>query len=219
MTTTLSVRPAHRLHRWQRWVLACGVAEAVGMTAAAGAATLANHRIGEPATATEVAAVLALVVTGGLVEGVALGTAQSRLLAAEHPAVRRTRYVAATVLVAGLGWAAASAPTALAGAGDPDAAPPPYLLVVLGGAGLGLAMGPLLGAAQAWALRGSGAPTGRWVLANTVAWVPAMAIIFAGATAPDASTVPLVVVALGSVTGAIAGASLGAVLAALTRRS
>ena len=70
----------------RRWVLACAAAEAVGMTAAAGAATWSQWLVGEPEAAREVVLVLGLVVAGGLVEGLSLGLAQSWALLATHPA-------------------------------------------------------------------------------------------------------------------------------------
>ena len=54
----------------------------------------------------------------------------------------------------------------------------PVVLMVLGGLGLGLLMGPVLGAAQALALRHAVSHPWRWVGANTAAWPPAMAVIF-----------------------------------------
>jgi hypothetical protein len=183
------------------WVSACAIAEAIGMTAAAGAARSADG-LG-------VVAGLSVIVAGGLVEGSALGWAQSHVLARIAPALDRSRYVLATVAVAGLGWAAASAPAVLGGGSDDTQ--PPLALVLLGAAGLGLAMGPVLGAAQAAALRGAVAHPWRWVLANTTAWPVAMVVIFLGATAPEASWPVWSVLVLGTVTGGVAGGLLGVV--------
>lgn len=201
----------------RRWVLLCAAAEAVGMTAAATAAKGAQ-RIADGAegadgadpTTTALALGLALVVAGGLVEGVALGLAQRRAFLPTHPAIRRRAYLVLTVVVAGLGWAAASAPSALAGPGDGTA--PPQVLVVLGGAGLGLVMGPLLGLAQSVALRPTQMRTRDWVVANTWAWGPAMAVIFLGATTPAGDWSLVAVALLGTLTGLVAGAVLGLVL-------
>jgi hypothetical protein len=184
------------------WVLACAVAEAIGMTASAVAARVADG------PDWPVVAALGVVVAGGLVEGTALGWAQSGVLARRLPGLRRGRYLAATVLVAGVGWAAASAPGVL-GEDTPGDAGPPLLLVLLGAAGLGLVMGPVLGGAQALALRGAAQRPGRWVLANTVAWPPAMAVIFLGASSPGASWSTLEVGLLGTATGLVAGTVLG----------
>jgi hypothetical protein len=184
-----------------RWVAACAAAEAVGLTTAALASRLGTH--------VPPAAGLALVVAGGLVEGTALGTAQGVLLRRVLPRLRTGRYVAATVLVAGLGWAAASAPSVLSG--DDGGATPPLLLVLLGAAGLGLVMGAVLGAAQSWALRGAAPHPWRWTLANVAAWPGAMAVIFAGAMLPGAEWPLDAVLGVALVTGTTAGGLLGVV--------
>ena len=58
-----------RASSYRLWVAACAAAETVGMTAAAGAARVAD---GLPTSAA-----LSVVVAGGLVEGTALGVAQA----------------------------------------------------------------------------------------------------------------------------------------------
>ncbi|HYF73799.1 MAG TPA: hypothetical protein VD864_13305 [Nocardioides sp.] len=201
----LTTRPgAGALTPYPAWVSACALAEAVGMTAAAGAARVADGF--------GVAAALGVVVAGGLVEGTALGWAQSHVLSRVAPALVRGRYVAVTVLVAGLGWAGASAPSVLADdSGDSGGTRPVLALVLLGAAGLGLVMGPVLGAAQAAALRGAVDHPWRWVPANTAAWPVAMVVIFLGATAPEASWPVWSVLVLGAVTGGVAGGLLGVV--------
>ncbi|WP_310529782.1 nitroreductase/quinone reductase family protein [Nocardioides sp.] len=188
------------------WVAGCATAEAVGMTAAALAA-----RAADPLSGGVVGSSLALafIVLGGLVEGTALGVIQAVLLGRVLPRLRRRRYAAVTVLVAGLGWAAASAPGALAG--DSGGESPSLLLVLPGAAALGVLMGALLGAAQAWSLRGAVSHPWRWLTANAVAWAPAMAVIFLGATTPGASWPLQAVLGLAVLTGVIAGAVLGLV--------
>jgi len=192
--------------RVRRWVVGCAVAEGIGMTAASTAALLANGWADD-------ARVLALtaVVLGGLVEGTALGVIQARLLRAVL-GPRARAWALTTVAVAGLGWAAASAPQTLGGDSGP---PPPLGLVLAGAAGLGLAMGALLGAAQALTLRGRVAHPWRWVSVSATAWVPAMVVIFTGASAPDATWRAYQTVPLGAVTGIAAGALLGLVCGAL----
>jgi deazaflavin-dependent oxidoreductase (nitroreductase family) len=185
-----------------RWVLACALAETIGMTAAATAARLGNgsedHWLA-----------LAVVVAGGLVEGAALGVLQSKVLASRWSSIRRGTFVSATLAVAGLGWAVASAPGVLAG--DGGGAGPPLPLIVLGAIGIGLVMGPVLGAAQAPAFRGAVAHPRRWILASTAAWPPAMAVIFIGASTAGAGWSTLAVAGYGALTGAVAGTVLGLV--------
>ena len=60
--------------------------------------------------------------------------------------VRRRRFLALTAIVAGLGWAAASAPSVLS---TEDGASPPLGLIAVGAAALGVAMGAALGAVLA----------------------------------------------------------------------
>jgi hypothetical protein len=187
----------------------CASAEAIGMTAAAAAAKSSQALVGEPSNGSEASIALALVVAGGLVEGVALGGLQAAGLQRALPALDRRRWLLVTMAVAGVGWAVASAPAALSGGGD---GPEPALLLVLGGAlGLGVAMGALLGAAQAMALRGHVRHPWRWVAANAAAWGLAMMVIFLGATAPGADWPGPTVAVLGTVTGLAAGTVLGVV--------
>jgi hypothetical protein len=192
----------------RRWVAMCAAAEGVGMTAAAAAATVSHSLVGEPGTGGEAVVALSLVVAGGLVEGVALGGLQARGLARMLPALSRRRWLLVTTAVAGLGWAAATAPGVLAGPDD-GAAAPPLLLVLLGAGALGAVMGAVLGAAQATVLRGLVRHPWRWVGANAVAWTPTMVVIFLGATTPDAGWSGPAVVGLGALTGLGAGAVLG----------
>jgi hypothetical protein len=193
-----------------RWVLACAAAEGIGMAAAATAARIGQDVSSGGASGARWLA-LAVVIAGGLVEGTALGVLQGAVLARRWPVLRRIGYWMMTLLVAGVGWAAASAPGVLSEDRSGDG--PPVALMVLGGLGLGLVMGPILGAAQATALRGVVAHPWRWVDANVAAWPLAMAVIFAGAasTGPDWPT--LAVAAYGALTGLLAGAVLGLVTA------
>jgi hypothetical protein len=149
------------------------------------------------------------VVGGGLVEGTALGALQATVLGRAFPRLRRLRYAVATVLVAGLGWAAASAPGVLGSRGADTT--PSLALVLLGAAALGLVMGAVLGAVQALALRGAVRHPWRWVGANAAAWPLAMTLIFVGATTPGTTWPTWSVVLLGVATGAVAGTGLGLV--------
>ena len=186
--------------------MGCAAAEAVGITAAALAARAADPLTGGLAGSS---LALMIIVLGGLVEGAALGVVQAVLLGRVFPRLRRRRYAVTTVLVAGLGWSAASAPGVLAG--DSGGAPPSLLLVLPGAAALGGLMGSLLGAAQAWSLRGAATHPWRWFTASVVAWAPAMAIIFLGATAPAGDWPLQSVLGIALLTGAAAGAVLGLV--------
>lgn len=192
------------------WLGACTLAEAIGITAAAGAARLATWL-------TDTLGVspgwgLAVVVAGGLVEGTALGVLQARALRRSLDATAARRWAIVTVLVAGLAWTAGSAPSTLAA--PDDGTTPPLLLVLAGAIALGATTGALLGVAQAAAVRRWVARPWRWVAASTLGWSVAMPVIFLGAGLPGADWPTPLVVALGTATGTAAGAALGL----LTRR-
>ena len=77
--------------------------------------------------------------------------------------------------------------------------------------GLGVGMGAVLAAAQAWVLRRQVPHPWRWVTANLAAWAVAIPIIFGGANLPGPDWPLLAVAASGTVTGLMAGAPLGLV--------
>ena len=83
--------------------------------------------------------------------------------------------------------------------------------------GLGVGMGAVLAAAQAWVLRRQVPHPWRWVTANLAAWAVAIPIIFGGANLPGPDWPLLAVAASGTVTGLMAGAPLGLVSGLLSR--
>jgi hypothetical protein len=117
-------------------------------------------------------------------------------------------------VVAGLGWAAASAPALFADQGAVGSAPP-LLLIVAGAGALGAVMGLLLGAPQGAALRGHVSRPWRWAEVSALAWTPAMVVIFLGATVPSAKWATMAVALTGAFTGLVAGTLLGVLSGAL----
>lgn len=183
------------------WIAACSAAEAIGMTASAAASRLAD-------AVTDPVLGLLIIVGGGLVEGVALGILQAVVLTRWIPALRRGWWIATTVLIAGLGWAAASLPSRLS---ESPATEPPVGLVLVGALLLGAVMGAALGGGQALVLARAVPHPARWVGISALAWAPAMVVIFLGATTPDDTWSSSGVIALAAATGAAAGAVLGLV--------
>ncbi len=194
--------------RWHlgAWIVACAVAETIGMTASASAARLADA-LQDPLLG------LLIVVGGGLVEGVALGVLQAYALARWLPGLRLGRWIAVTVAIAGIGWTAAFLPSQLSGATGEG---PPLWVVMAGALLLGALMGATIGAGQAFVLAGTVRHPARWVGISALAWAPAMAVIFLGATAPSATWQTPVVIVLGALTGAVAGTVLGLVSGVLS---
>lgn len=141
----------------------------------------------------------------GAFEGLCLGGAQALFLT--RLGVRPLPWVALTVAGAALGYALSLAGGAGGQGGEAMAEPPLWMLAGLG-ALAGLGMGVVMGAIQSLALRRR-LPAGRWVLANALGWMPAMAAIMiaAGVAAPGW---PLWTVALsGGAAGFVAGACVG----------
>jgi len=85
--------------------------------------------------------------------------------------------------------------------------------VMLGAALLGAAAGAVLGAAQWLVLRKHAQNAARWIGWSAAGWACAMVAIFAGATLPDATTPPWLIVLSGATGGAVGGALLGMVTA------
>ena len=202
-------RPQARRGSLAGWVTLCAAAEGVGMTAASAAAVSARSWVVEPASGSGRALVLLLVVAGGLIEGLALGTAQAIGLRRWVPRLNRRSWVAVTVAIAGIRWALASTPSVLAA--EETGTERPTWLFLLGAAALGAAMGLVLGGAQALVLRGTVTHPARWVGANALAWSATMLVIFLGSSAPGPDWTPAGVIALGAGTGVAAGAVLGLV--------
>ncbi len=190
-----------------RWTALCAAAETIGMAASAAASRIADNAVGDQGTASVAVVALAVIVAGGLVEGVALGFAQARGLAG-WLGNRRWHWVLVTVVIAGIGWAAASAPAVLSG---DDGGEPARLPMLLAAAGLGLIMGVALGTVQAAVLRGRVPHPWRWILASALGWSVAMPVVFLGAGLTGAQWPLVAVIATGAMTGLVAGAAFGLV--------
>lgn len=192
------------------WVLACGVAEAIGIGTAGLAAVLA-----ESATAS---AALALVLVAGAVEGLALGTLQWRWLRTRLPSLAARDWVGLTVAVAVVGWALGTAAVAAGDpGGDPSPGPPGWAMALLG-LPLGAAAGGLFGAAQWFILRHHARDARRWVAANVGGWALAFAGIFGAAGLPTPDTPAALVVLAAAAGGFFGGLGLGAVTGRVATR-
>jgi len=192
-----------------RWTMLCAGAQTVGVTVAASAGLLADSVFPAPRTSDATALAILVVVVGGLVEGVALGTLQASGLRRWLPAFNPRSWILITTLVAGLGWASATVPTQLAQA--ERLAEPPRGIVIIGGLAIGALMGSVLGAAQATVLHGVVPHPWRWIWISTVAWTPAVGIIFVGAALPRVDWPVPLTLGVAALTGVSAGVVLGAV--------
>jgi uncharacterized protein (DUF486 family) len=76
---------------------------------------------------------------------------------------------------------------------------------------LGVVLGAIFGTFQWLALRKHTLKASRWILANSLGWVPGLAFIFVGASIPTAETGLAVIVILGLVSGLLGGLSVGGI--------
>jgi hypothetical protein len=203
---------------WLQWILANAVSETVGLggTLLIGAFLLvkAEQTIGA------VPAAALAVLAGTVIEGSVVGTAQWLVLRRPLKQMRWRVWVLATALGACVAWTLGMLPSTLLFS-DPDtgaAAPSEMsdLLIYALAALMGLALGPILGVPQWLVLRRHLPKAGWWVLANALAWMVGMVVVFMGTsfipaegiTLPVALLLLLFVVAAGAVVGAVHGLAL-----------
>jgi hypothetical protein len=187
--------------RYRRWVIAttCGELAGFAIPAIVGAAA-ASADIGEGAS-------MAVLVLAGVGEGTVLGWAQSRMLRRELPELRTGSWIRATAAGAAVAWAIGMLPSTL-GRQLLELWPP--LLV-----GLGVVAGVVLlatiGFAQWLVLRRHIDGSGSWVVANALAWVAGLAVVFAAiGIAPGDSPVLI------ATFGVLGGLGMGLTVALIT---
>lgn len=195
-----------------RWVGAMLVAEAVGFSAAMGLGRGVYTLVGgEPPGLAGVVFTAGLSALAGAVEGACLGAGQWLVLRRVFGGVRPAAWIGATALGGALAWALGMT----AGMNGPDEWPGP--IVVVGALiASGLALGAVLGGAQAWVLRGRRGAAGRWLLANAVGWMLGLLFAYGGAAVtrdgdPAAFTIA-VLAASGAAMALIPALSTGRVL-------
>jgi hypothetical protein len=198
--------------------VACGLAEVVGMVAAASAFLVSAAVIGDPRTPAAAAVTILVIVVGGVVEGVAVGTTQWWLLRTWLTSLSALRWIGATVLVAAAGWLLGAMPSVIVSLADDgvsgssgSTAEPSRGVMVIGGVVLGAVLGIAFGGAQALVLRRVVTNAAVWVYANACGWAAAMGVMFFGASAPDTGWSAFAVLITAALTGVVAGMSVGAV--------
>ncbi len=224
-----STVPEHaRRMRWRlcgRWTMATAAGELASFIVPGLVGAVIFQAVGErPSALVAVGAVLAMAASGS-VEGGVLGLAQWLVLRRELPAMPARAWIAATAAAAIVAWAIGTAIVvavvpALRGDGaGQSAADPGAAFQIAAGAGLGLALGAMMGAAQWLVLRQHVMRAGWWVLASALGWAVGMAIAFLGGGALPAGAslvvIGLVIFASGTAMGAAVGAITGVTLALL----
>ena len=76
---------------------------------------------------------------------------------------------------------------------------------------MGIFLGALFGLFQWIELKRHTSRAGLWILANTLGWTAGLAIIFIGASVPSVETELAVTIVIGTVSGLLAGLSVGAI--------
>jgi hypothetical protein len=176
--------------RYRRWVVAttCGELAGFAIPAIVGA-TATSAGVGQGAS-------MGLLVLAGVGEGTVLGWAQSRVLRREVPELRAGDWIRATAAGAAVAWSIGMLPSTF-GEWLLELWPP--LLVALGGLA-GVALLTTVGAAQWLVLRRFVNASGVWVVANALAWIAGLVVVFAAiAVAP--SDAPVLIAAFGGVGG------------------
>ena len=210
---------------WISWVLANSLAEAVGLGAAFGIGVSLSPYLQAPGALVALATVAVAVLSGTLIEGTVVGTAQWLVLRRSLPDMKWQAWFLATAAGAFVAWTLGMLPGALlnagADAGSPAPSEPNAAIVYSLAALMGLVAGTILATPQWLVLRRHVRRAALWVPANALAWVPGMVMAFVAAdfifsTSGGVSAVALAVVSLAAI-GAVVGAIHGLVLVWLMR--
>ena len=201
---------------WFRWVLANAIGEVVGLGTAAVVGVGLAWTIETTMGAFAGLAMAGVMILVGTLEGIVVGMAQWLVL--RHPIQNMSWrvWVLATAIGAFVAWTLGMIPSTLMATNTAAAAaaPPPEMsdVVMYGLAALmGAVLGPILGLPQWLVLRRHVQKAGWWVLANAAAWALGMPVAFVGASSVPPGGFGLGIVVIGIVTGASAGAVVGAV--------
>ena len=224
MSETMVQQSGHRGARaqwdwnlWFRWVLANAIGEVVGLGTAAVVGVGLAWTIEKTMGAFGSLAMAGVMILVGTLEGIVVGIAQWLVLRRPIQNMSWRVWVLATAIGAFVAWTLGMIPSTLMAtntAAAAAAAPPPEMsdVVMYGLAALmGAVLGPILGLPQWLVLRRHVQKAGWWVLANAAAWALGMPVVFIGASSAPPGGFGLGVVVVGIVTGASAGAVVGAV--------
>lgn len=213
--------PEPDFHLWLQWVLANAGAELIGLGGSA-AVLVGFNVLSQNVQAVVDVLLMALVaiLLGTFFEGIVVGFAQWHVLRRALPRLSRGTWVTFTAAGAGVAWLLGMIPSTLIAISQVVATPdavaqtptePSDLAMMLGAAVMGLVLGAVLGYPQHLALARHVHGSGWWVLANALAWVPGMMIVFYGAGSVPAGGLSLTAIAIIAASTLVAGAVVGAV--------
>ncbi len=173
------------------------------------------------ATQTMVVPAAALVVLAGtFIEGTVVGTAQWLVLRRPLKSIKWRVWVLATAIGAFVAWTLGMIPSTFiftgADTGGASSAQMSDLMVYTLAAVMGFVLGSILGVPQWLVLRRHLPKAGWWVLANALAWMVGMVVVFGGInfipSGGSTITIPLMLLLFLFVAGAAVGAVHGLVL-------
>lgn len=155
------------------------------------------------------------VLAGTFIEGITVGTAQWLVLRRPINSIRWRVWVLATAIGAFIAWTMGMIPSTfmVAGADSAGAAPAQMsdLMIYTLAAVMGFVLGPILGVPQWLVLRHRLPKAGWWVLANALAWMVGMVIVFIGTNFIPPEGISLSVAFVLLLFLFIAGAAVGAI--------
>ncbi len=185
------------------WALACGLAELVGLAAAAGWWVTMDHLSPDPESIAGKIGMIALKSLAGIVEGGVLGTVQAFVLRRRYPSIDAPAWMVFTTLAAAAGWALASAIPMIVGSAMVS---PTLPRLTLGGA----VVGGIFGVVQAWVLRRAATGANWWIVGNAAGWAVALPLVYLAASVDVAGRDLAAMLAISLMAGIAAGIAIGA---------
>jgi hypothetical protein len=197
---------------WFQWILANAVGEMVGL---GGTLLIYGLMLLNAQTMGDVPATALAVLAGTFIEGIVVGTAQWLVLRRPLTSIRLRVWVLATAIGAFVAWTLGMIPSTFmfagADSGGAASAPMSDLMVYALAAAMGFALGSILGVPQWLVLRRHLPKAGWWVLANALAWMVGMVIVFVGISFIPSEGISISVLFMLLLFLFAAGAAVGAV--------
>jgi hypothetical protein len=175
---------------YRQWVVANCWSEGIGLSATFVIAFFGLQGLeARPGAAAIILGAILAVLLGAALEGGLVGFAQGRVVHRYAPAISVRRWTVATTLGAGAAWLLGMVPStvialirdsAAANTELPAAIEPPALLQYAAAALMGVVLGVVLALPQMLVLRRVVDRPGRWLAANSAAWLLGMPLIFVG---------------------------------------
>ncbi len=210
-----------------RWVVANSLGEMLGLGLTFSAGLLILTRLGNQQTTIAILVAFFVAVASGAIEATVVGLAQWWAMNAWFPTIKLAAWWLATLIGALVAYILGYLPSTLmsmggpAAASQPTPAEPAQWIILLLAAGLGLVGGAVLSFAQWLVLRRAVPGSSIWILANMLAWMAGMPIVFWGIDVSQRlGSMPAVVLFMAAVlllTGAVVGAIHGIFLVRLAK--